>query len=147
MSGRYLPRRVTPLAPLKVGAIRLKVYGLSAFQDGPGAELVAAARALATAHLPRLGIPDTAGFIIVHAARPAQFVLIHVWQGVDLRQLYFTSPLEDHTQFRPLGQGTVGCVWELGIVQYERNARVRTVLSRGPEAQNDYLTDLLSGEV
>lgn len=141
----YSTRLVMPLESLQVGALTLKVYGLSVHQRVPEKALVDAARLLTRQQLQGEQDVGQVGFVIIHEARPADFVLIHLWQGVDLQQWYFTSPLSQSTAFVPFQRGTVGCVWELGIMQHEREAWVRTVLSGASQAE--YLQDLISGQI
>lgn len=141
----YATRLVTPLEPLRLGALTLKVYGLSVHQRVPDEALVDAALRLTRQQLQGESDVGPVGFVIVHEARPANFVLIHLWQGVDLQQWYFTSPLSQPSAFVPFQRGTVGCVWELGLMQHERQAWIRTVLSGASQAE--YLQDLISGPI
>lgn len=61
-----------------------------------------------------------AGFVLVHAARPAFFVLAHVWDGVDLIQRSWTASLEAPTVLERHRDGAIGCVWELEVISAER---------------------------
>lgn len=121
------------------------MYGLSVHQRTPDKQLLDAARSLIQRELRHEKDLQQLGFVIVHEARPANFVLIHTWQGVDLRQRYFTSSLDQPLEIKPFVQGTIGCVWELGIVQHERNAWIHTMLKSGSSV--DYLRDTLIGQV
>jgi len=59
------------------------------------------------------------GYLLLHRARPAHFALAHVWDGVDLIQSYWTSPLDRPAELRPHRAGAVGCVWELELLAFE----------------------------
>lgn len=131
----YRPRRVTPLG-VDGG---LKIYGIAATAPLPRPELVAAARRLAATTAPG----GTLGWATAHDARPACFVLVNWWRGVDLAQRYFRSPLDDPAALEPFEEGTVGCVWELAVTAHERLAWIRH-MGGAPE---DYLGDVLSGDV
>lgn len=58
--------------------------------------------------------------MIVHAARPAFFVLAHIWDGIDLFQRYWTAPLDAPTHLTPHRDGAIGCIWELELIAAER---------------------------
>lgn len=61
------------------------------------------------------------GFVLLHRARPANFVLAHIWDGVDLLQRYWTSPFDDPTELTPHRAGAIGCIWELEVTGHERD--------------------------
>ncbi len=61
-----------------------------------------------------------AGFVLVHAARPAFFILAQVWDGVDLIQRSWTSALDSPAVLIQHREGAIGCVWELEVISAER---------------------------
>jgi hypothetical protein len=129
----------------RFGDWRLKLYGLAAPEKGVRPELLDRTRALAAASLPpvderRYG----AAFAIAHDAR-FPIALIYWWQdenelrskiyaGADLDRLELTDP----TAF--------GCVWELGIVEFERRAWIADVIGNpdGPDLDR-YLSRRFEG--
>ena len=69
--------------------------------------------------------------MIAHDAASVCFGLIYWWQSADeLHQRVFTSsPLADPGNFQRLENPGAGCVWELGIIDFERRAWIEDVLA------------------
>jgi hypothetical protein len=123
----YELRTVTHYGVEPVNGWPTKVYGM-AVEGEPNGKLLDAARRLAAEVLPA-GDGSRAAFVIAHRARPACFVLVYWWAtAVDLSLAYFRSPLDQPADLEPLPADSVGCVWELGITNHEREAWVRHVL-------------------
>lgn len=146
----YRSRPVQLLGIERTAGWRIKVYGIAATAERPRQQLIDAARKVAAATLPA---PDAdgahgVGFVVVHDARPACFVLVNWWvRGYDLFQRYFRSPLQRPEQLEPLTTPAVGCVWELAVTGHERHAWVRHVLTRPADADIEaYLADAFEGE-
>ncbi|MCH8611847.1 hypothetical protein [Arsenicicoccus dermatophilus] len=99
-------------------------------------ELRMAARPLIEAFAREL--PGAPGFVVYHRARPANFVLAHLWDGLDLVQRCWTSPLHDPAAVSAHRPGAIGCVWELEIVARERDAWARVCDT--PSAAETYLS-------
>jgi hypothetical protein len=126
----YEPRAVTQYGVEPINGWPTKVYGLSV-EGEPSGELVAAALGIAAEVLPA-GDGSSAAFVIAHRARPACFVLVYWWATpVDLSLRYFRSPHDQPAKLEPLPTTSVGCVWELGITNHERETWVRHVLRAG----------------
>ena len=105
--------------------------------------------------LSRLPDPDDkdhhgVGFLIVHVAREAVFVLLDLWTGENmLRQHLFASELDAPTEFRDLNHSRLmACVWEMRVQSHERQAWIDTVLNNpaGPDLPA-YLTRRLNETV
>jgi hypothetical protein len=62
---------------------------------------------------------------------------------VDLFQRYFRAPLEQPARLELVETGQVGCVWELEVVAFEREAWLRHVLGLREPDMAGYLTDRL----
>lgn len=143
----YRPRPVRPLGVREVGGWRLKAYGIAARADAPRPALVDAVWRAAAELLPDPGADGVhgLGFVVAHDARPACFALIDWWvRGYDLYQRYLRAPLDRPDRLAVLTTPTVGCVWELAVVQHERDAWIRHVLRRPAEPDVDaYLADVL----
>ncbi|MCW3839663.1 hypothetical protein ONA70_06085 [Micromonospora yasonensis] len=144
----YRPRPVSPLGVRTIRGWRLKAYGIAARADTPRPALVYAVWRAAAELLPE---PDAdgahgLGFVVAHDARPACFALVDWWvRGYDLYQRYLRAPLDRPDRLRLLTTPTVGCVWELAVVQHEREAWIRHVLRRPAEPDVDgYLADVLT---
>lgn len=78
-----------------------------------------------------------------HQARPACFVLLDWWQdGYDLKQRYYTSPLDHPGELVELSGDAVGCVWELEVLLHERAAWIDHVLNSEADDFQAYLQDM-----
>lgn len=104
----------------RLGACDFKIYAMSVPGFVPPEPLLAAARP-ATAAFARSSPGSAAGFLLLHRARPACFVLAHVWDGVDLIQQYWTSSHDRPHRLRPHRANAIGCLWELEVISFERD--------------------------
>lgn len=83
------------------------------------------------------------GFVLVHRARPADFVLIDWWErGLDLRQRYFRADHGHPGELEELPLGAIGCVWELEVVLHERAAWIANVLDADVADYEGYLEEV-----
>jgi hypothetical protein len=130
------PHRPRPLRFIRrqdLGDWRIKVYGIATPGREPRGELVEATVSLAAKIVPpidedRHGI----GFVIAHDAATVGIALIYWWQSAnELHQRVFTSPLDEPSALKPVADPAAGCVWELGIIDFERRAWLEDVLKRG----------------
>jgi hypothetical protein len=139
------PRPVTPYGVELINNWPTKLYGL-AVEGEPDPVLLHAAKMFATVTLPA-DSQGRAAFVIAHRARPANFVLIYWWSSaVDLCLAYFRSPLDRPVALEPMPAFSTGCVWELALVEHERDVWVRHVLS-GEADLDAYLHEVPPGEV
>jgi hypothetical protein len=129
----------------RYGDWRLKLYGLAAPEKGVRPELLDRTRALAAASLPpvderRYG----AAFAIAHDAR-FPIALIYWWQDENElhSQIYAGPDLDSLELVEPTA---LGCVWELGIVEFERRAWIADVIGNpdGPDLDR-YLSRRFEG--
>jgi len=131
----YHPRLGRFVSEEALGDWRLKLYGLAAPEKGVRDELLAATRELTASSLPPLGEAHGAGFAIAHDAT-YPIALVYWWQAInELHQRVFVGRPDDLTQMRPVELTPTGCVWELGIVEFERRAWIEDVI--GNEAGPD----------
>lgn len=112
------------------GGWRLKVYAMKV-EAGPDPEqaLVSAALEKAARVLPPLHGALGEGFLLVHRARPANFVLVNWWEGIDLRHLYYSSPHARPERLTPLPRPAMACIWELNVLLHEQQARISVTSS------------------
>ena len=114
----------------------IKVYCITAGQSSPRRRLVEATERLTPSILP--DAPGGQGFLVIHEARPACFVGVHWWATpVDLFQRYFRAEHESPDRLVEVASPTIGCVWELAVVAYERDAWVRHVLDNTGRPDHD----------
>ena len=70
------------------------------------------------------------------------WLLLHWWlEGGIATQILWQSELNEEVEFEPAQPLLMACVWELGIIDFERRAWMETVMSGQPTA--DYLTRIL----
>ncbi len=143
-----------------VGAT-LKTYAITRDGAPPAPALLAAARRLADRWLlepvPRCaagGVDWSAcrehglGTLITHTGRDAHFVLLDCWVGENmLRHHAWAAPLGDVSRFESLAPtGVTMCVWEMAVLQHERDAWLRHMLTAtGDTDPAGYLADVMAG--
>ncbi len=161
---------VTRFAPYAARTIRfvgvypalgatLKTYAITRDGGTPSEALLAAARHLADRWLLepmpgcRAGGVDWSackshglGTLIAHTGREAHFVLVDCWVGENmLRHHAWAAPLGELARFESLAPtGVTMCVWEMAVLQHERDAWLRHMLT--PSGDTDpaaYLADVL----
>jgi hypothetical protein len=123
---------------------QLKVYGIAYGQPAPPAELVEAVKRHALGVLPDDGY--RVGFIGAHIGRGgACYGFVDWWAGEnELHHRSFLGPSGD--QLRPAAaDDSLGCVWDLAVIDFERRAWHELVLKRvdGPDVEA-YLARLMS---
>jgi len=129
----HRPRPLRFIRRQDLGPWRLKVYGIATPGRAPRGELVEATLACAAEVLPEIR-PDRPGigFVIAHDAATVGIALIYWWQAAnELHQRVFTSPLDEPAALAPVADPAAGCVWELGIIDFERRAWIEDVLKKG----------------
>jgi len=117
------------------GDWRLKLYGLAAPAKGVRPELLAATRQLAASSLPDAADTHGAAFAIAHDAN-YPIALVYWWQATnELHQRVFVGRPDDLSEMLPVALTPAGCVWELGIVEFERRAWIEDVIGNaaGPD--------------
>ncbi len=135
----------------RLGDWRLKLYGIALPGRAPRPELVDATLALAAEALPRPAVAANrygTGFVIAHDATASCIGLIYWWEQLnELHQRVFVGPKDRPDGMAPLRHPAAGCVWELGILDFERRAWVEDVLANpaGPDLDR-YFTRRLDAD-
>ena len=129
----YAPRPLRFIRLERLGDWRLKVYGIATPGRAARSELVEATLDKAREVLPPVDDEHHgAGFVIAHDAASLAIGLVYWWQYAnELHQRPFTAPLDDPRTLTPLANPAAGCVWELGIIDFERRAWIEDVLKKG----------------
>jgi hypothetical protein len=152
LSGPYAERPICFLELIRHYDWTIKVYSITA--DRPvSAPLVEAAQRLAFDRLDAWRAADQpwedhgSAFLIVHHGRDANYVLLDWWMAECILQHHvWISKLETPLDFEYVSPtGLCVCVWELEILQFEREAWIRHVLARsgGPNLEG-YFNDRLN---
>jgi hypothetical protein len=121
---------------------RLKVYGISALGDEPPAQLVAAIKFVAASTLPPQAVTDERygiGFLYAHEFRNgAGGASVNWWVNEnELHHHQYEAPPGSLSDLEPVevsGRPT-GCIWDLAVIAFERDAWIETVLANesGPD--------------
>jgi len=153
LSGPYAAREIRFLELWAPTGWKIKCYGIRHPERRmPSETVLGAVKELALSRLPGPDDKDHygVGFLIVHMAREAVFILLDSWTEENmLRQHLFASELNAPTEFRDLGPSRLmACVWEMRVQGYERQAWIDTVLNNpaGPDI-SAYLTRRLNETV
>ena len=150
-AGPYAPRPLRFVRRERLGDWQLKVYGIAATGDTPRPELVDATVRLAAGVLPQPAVGAGrygVGFAIAHDAASLAIVIVYWWQSQnELHQRIYTGPRDDLTALTQMSDQAAGCVWELGVVDFERRAWLEDVLTNpgGPDLER-YLARELETE-
>jgi prepilin-type processing-associated H-X9-DG protein len=143
MTPPFTPYEARPVRFLELwrhAGWRIKVYGIAHGRPAPRPELVGAARAVAAQRLD--AVPASArhysvGFLGVHDGRTANFVFVDWWaEENELHHHVYVSPADAPARLEYVTPtGLAGCVWDLRVISFERQAWVDTVLKRagGPD--------------
>ncbi len=144
-NSRYTPRTAWYDGLTECGPAAIKLSIIEADSDNPVAEAAVgiARRHIASAagkltDMPHMG----AGFAILHQGEESLWLLLHWWlEGGIATQILWQSELGDEVEFMPAQPLLMACVWELGIIDFERHAWMETVMAGKPVA--DYLARTL----
>lgn len=136
----YSPRPIRFLELWEWQGWRLKVYGGAYGCAVPRPALVEAAKRAATEVLPRPAEADDrygVGFACAHEGRGACFAFVDWWADEnELHHKMLTAPEDAPAALRPAGpDALMGCVWDLAVMAFERDAWLRAVLANphGPD--------------
>jgi hypothetical protein len=134
LANAYHPRQGTFVATEQLGDWRLKLYALAATEQGVRPALVERTRELAAASLPPVDEDHHgAAFAIAHDAR-FPIALIYWWQDVNElhARIYAGAEID---ALGPAPETALSCVWELGIIEFERRAWIADVIGNpdGPD--------------
>jgi hypothetical protein len=130
----YHQRRCDFVSEERIGDWRLKLYALARPEQGVRQELIDTTRALAAESLPDVDEQHHgAAFAIAHDAR-FPIALIYWWQDENElhSRIYAGASLD---RMEPADPTALGCVWELGIIEFERLAWIADVIGNpdGPD--------------
>ena len=132
---------------------RVKVYGISYQRGRPRAELLNAAKAVAARRLREFSGPQRTygvGFLGVHDGRDASFVFLDWWADENElhHHVYISPPNHPEKLEYVTPSGLAGCVWDLKVIGFERQAWIDAVLANptGPDLEA-YLRHRLNEDI
>jgi hypothetical protein len=148
----YRPRHLRFVRREDAEGWRLKLYSIAVNGQEARPDFIEATRDLAAAVLPQPPESDDrygVGFATAHDARSVGIALVYWWANEnELHQRIYVSPKDDPTAWTAVENQPTGCVWELGIVDFERRVWIEDVLSNpaGPDLER-YLERRLDDDV
>jgi len=143
----YRPRRAWFERLVEAGPVTVKLDAICADGAQIDADTFAAAEAVIRAAAGTMAATDHrgAGFAILHEGEEGRWLLLHWWLGGGIAtRLLWRADLVPHAAFVEADPLLMACVWELGVIDFERRAWMRTVMSGRPVS--DYIDDRFSGE-
>jgi hypothetical protein len=150
--GAYAPRPIRPLGVWQAHGWRLKEYAIAATPREPSRALLDAAREHARATLPRPAVAADrygVGYVGIHECDGTDYAFFGWWaRGNELYHHLLSCPSGRPGELASLTRadtGLVGCVWELEVVRFERNAWVRYGMRGGTPDVEGYLAARLEG--
>jgi hypothetical protein len=134
LAHHYHQRRAEFIAEDRIGDWRLKLYGLARPEQGVREELIETTRSLAAESLPAVDAKHHgAAFAIAHDAR-WPIAIVYWWHDMnELHSRIFVGA--EPGRLSPAPATAFGCVWELGVVEFERRAWIEEVIGNpdGPD--------------
>ncbi|MEO5904293.1 MAG: hypothetical protein ABIQ55_09800 [Gemmatimonadaceae bacterium] len=150
----YVPRRIQFRNLIAFRKWRIKRYTITRSKAGDAADWsdFAAGRELAAQTLPepahtskRPGL----AFLVEHRGAGSDYIVLCWWDREnELPVRVFVREQSLGSLWRPATGGESFCVWDLQVIEFERNAYVGTLLAKGADATaaDDYLEMRLSVE-
>jgi len=147
----YAPRPVEFVDVWEHEGWRLKVYGIPYGRSHVRAELVEAARKAFGGELPSIDERGStgAGFIVIHDAEDGCYVLVSRWaNAIEVHQRILFADIDEPGMLRPLETDVIGCMYELGVIEFERR-RWMEVVRENPDDVDlaRYFASRMSGAI
>lgn len=151
MDERYQSRPIRFIELWEEEGWRIKVYGITHQSERPRMELIASAKEIARRHLPQPSVTESrngVGFLGVHDAKNACFCFVDWWeQRYELNHFLFRAPKDRPEELAPAQPGLTGCLWDLHLTAFERQAWLSALLSSPSPAIDTYLSMTLNCDV
>jgi hypothetical protein len=132
----YAERLVRFIGIWEMNGWSLKVYGISATRDPSDKDTVSSVmiesgRQIAEAVFTRDPTTNSygLGYIIFHEGRLANWLLLDWWADeIQIRHQLYRSDSADPAGFQRVTSDLIACIWELRVVEFEREAWIQTML-------------------
>lgn len=89
-------------------------------------------------------------FVIIHEGIDGVWTLINWWTGKEMLRIntYFTDYQDTSSILLHPQKGAMACVWELPVINHEKNAWVTHILKQADEPNFDnYFKDIVEGQI
>lgn len=135
ISEAYEPRTETWLGEWAILDWRFKVYTIAYGRDPVDADLIDAARVVATERVRAVPMESNdykVGFVGIHQGKTGNFVFVDWWADEnELHHHIYVSTSQNPATLRYMTPpGLAACVWDLRLIGFERDAWVDHVLKR-----------------
>jgi hypothetical protein len=130
----YTPRAAWFERVTASGQARIKLYFISMDGITPGAATVKAAiRIISGAGIQIESTPHRhAGFAILHRDDEANWLTLQWWmEAGTVGHLLWRAEAGEGADFHAVADPLTACVWELGVVDFERRAWMETAMAQG----------------
>lgn len=127
---------------------KMKRYSISYNSESFSGELENESLMLLQNVLPKIDNTNYGvGFMIVHHGKGANFVLIDWWCNEnELQQrVYYSSKNSPEKLILQDGNSPIACVWDLTVINHERNAWMEHMMTEKPKLSN-YLKNYIHGK-
>ncbi|MEM1262468.1 MAG: hypothetical protein AAGH76_08730 [Pseudomonadota bacterium] len=143
---QYAPRRFEHLPAWSVGETTFKPYAITVGEAPLSAELATAGYNYVASVADTINTDEThgCGYAMIHHGEDAVWLLAHWWAYADIAlRLLASAPADGTPEFRSRDTERFhACVWEHVIINHERDAWVKHVLTDAPSLDH-YLADAL----
>lgn len=150
---KYEPRKIEFCSIATVNSWNIKIYSISYQEKFKSAAVLH----FAVSKLPEwlqktklLGLETyKIAFLIIHEGRDGVWTLFNWWIGENMVQsITFYTSFDDLTIFEETPQtGGMACVWELEVINFERNMWIEYVLKKAEKPDfTGYLDQQLNSE-
>ena len=134
----YRPRQATQMKIWRAGPLRFKIYGLCAQGQTLSPIVIDDARRFVTCEVPPIaaeeGASNDLGFVIIHAGDLGVSISAHWWiQGSVLCQHLTRRLWHAHAPMDTAKRPVVACVWELELINAEKDIWQKTMMSGTPD--------------
>lgn len=148
---QYRPRPIRFVELWEKAGWKWKVYGISTKNEYPAPQHIALGKKTAVEQLHQITVQTeiySIGFIIIHETKTGVFILIDYWTGENM--------LYSHAYYKEYGStsvsyltptGLTACIWELGVINFERDAWVKHILQNKNIAVHQYLKEELNEDI
>lgn len=147
---KYRERRVKYAGVKRINDWTIKVYTITTSELFKSNEVLVNVMDNLPGKLSYAKDHHSTGFLIVHEGTDGVWSLINWWTGGEMLKTttYFTSFEDQQTMTLCPNEGSMACVWELPIINHEKNAWIKHVLKKASKPDfGNYFTDTIEGKV
>lgn len=144
---QYEKRKIVFTGIQKVGDWQIKTYSIQYTEESFSQSLEHAALALFETEFPKLDENiHGLGFMIVHHGKGSNFVVLDYWCNENelVHNVFYSSKRNPKNLIKQNTRSPIACVWDLVVINHERNAWVKNMMSKVPNRVN-YLDDSIHG--